>query len=310
MASDSAVAPRVHPYLVLGLGLLAVSAASIFIRYAQAAGAPSLSIAAYRLTLASLTVLPAVLARHRAELQRLAAREWAAVAVSGLCLGLHFGTWITSLAYTTVANSVVLVSTAPLFVAVLAGIFLRERLTRAAWLGLGLAVLGSGLVAAREACLGASCLPVSDATRGEGIFGDGLALAGGAAMALYLVIGRRARANMSLTAYIGLTYGAAAVTLLSGAVLAGQPLLGLPTAALPWIALLALIPQLLGHSSLNWALKYLPTTFVAVTVLGEPVGSIGLAWLLFQETPTPLKLMGGGLILLGILLASQRSTES
>jgi drug/metabolite transporter (DMT)-like permease len=310
MASDNAITPRIHPYLVLGVGLLAVSAASIFIRFAQGAGAHSLVIAAYRLALASLVLLPVVLLRHRAEVKALTVREWAAVGVSGVFLGLHFGTWITSLAYTTVANSVVFVSTAPLFVAVLAGLFLRERLGLTVWLGLALAVSGSGLVAVGDLCPEAGCPPASEWLRGEAVFGDGLALAGALAMAGYLLIGRRARAGMSLLVYIGLTYGAAALTLLAGVALSGQPLLGLPSAALPWVMLLALVPQLIGHSSLNWALKYLPATFVAVTVLGEPVGSILLAFLLFDETPTPLKLLGGALILAGILLASRRHIES
>ncbi|MGQ0602882.1 MAG: DMT family transporter, partial [Anaerolineales bacterium] len=142
------------------------------------------------------------------------------------------------------------------------------------------------------------------------VFGDGLALAGAVAMAVYLIVGRQARGGMSLLVYIGLTYSAAALTLVAGVLLSGQPLLGLPPAALSWIVLLALIPQLIGHSSLNWALKYLPASFVAVTVLGEPIGSILLAFLLFDETPTPLKLLGGALILTGILLASQRKAES
>jgi drug/metabolite transporter (DMT)-like permease len=310
MSSTPPDTPRLHPYLVLGLGLLAASAASIFIRYAQEAGAPSLVIAAYRLSLAALVLLPVMVWRHRTEIRRLTAREWAAVAVAGVFLGLHFGTWITSLAYTTVANSVVLVSTAPLFAALIAGLVLREKLGRMVWPGLGLALLGSGAVALSDVChVESGCPPVSDFLRGEGLFGDGLALVGGAAMAVYLSVGRGLRAGMPLLVYIGLTYGAAAITLLLGLAASGQ-VFSPPLPALPWIVLLALIPQLIGHSSLNWALKYLPATFVAVTVLGEPIGSAALAGMLFGEIPTPLKLLGGALILLGILIASQRRSES
>lgn len=308
----------------LGLGLLAVSTASLFIRYAQADGAPSLVIAAWRLSLATLVLLPWVAGRHRAELRRLTAGEWSLVAASGIFLGLHFGTWISSLAYTSVANSVVFVSTAPLFVALIAAGLLRERLNRWVVLGLAVALAGSLVVGVSDA--GPA---LTDFGRGEGFLGDLLALAGAVTVAIYLVIGRSVRGRLSLPVYIFLTYGGAALTLLAGVGLlgAGDPAFG--PAAFPaalaaglqgwlsgrpagaggwalWVLLLALVPQLIGHSAYNWALRYLPATFVSVTVLGEPLGSILLAALLLNETPSPLKLLGAGLILAGILSASRR----
>ena len=117
------------PLLGLGIGILAASTAALLIRFALADGVPSLVIAAYRLVLASLVLLPLVAWRERAVLRRLTAREWGLALASGVCLGLHFGAWISSLAYTSVASSVVLVSTSPLFVAVIAAAFLHERLT-------------------------------------------------------------------------------------------------------------------------------------------------------------------------------------
>ncbi|MBL8055298.1 MAG: DMT family transporter [Anaerolineales bacterium] len=316
--------PAVPPAVGLGLGLLAVSTASLFIRYAQADGTPSLVIAAWRLSLATLILLPWVAGRHSAELRRLTAREWSLVAASGIFLGLHFGTWISSLAYTSVANSVVFVSTAPLFVALIAAGLLRERLNRWVVLGLAVALAGSIVVGVSDA--GPA---LADFVRGEGFLGDLLALAGAVTVAIYLVIGRSVRARLSLPVYIFLTYGGAALTLLAGVGLlgAGDPAFG--PAAFPaalaaglqgwlsgraagaggwalWVLLLALVPQLIGHSAYNWALRYLPATFVSVTVLGEPLGSILLAALLLNETPSPLKLLGAGLILAGILSASRR----
>lgn len=303
--------PPISPYLALGFGLLAVSTASLFIRYAQADGAPSLVIAAYRLSLATLVLLPLTLARHRAELLRLTRREWGLALISGAFLGLHFATWISSLAYTSVANSVVFVSTAPLFVAVIAALFLKERLTRAVLLGMGVALAGSLLVGVSDACRpDTGCPTVSDFLRGEGFLGDLLALAGAAAVAVYLIIGRRVRGGMPLLVYILLTYGTAALTLLVGAVASGAMFANFSPRAFLWIGLLALIPQLIGHSTYNWALRYLPATFVSVTVLGEPIGSIALAFAFLGETPTPLKLLGGALILSGIVIASMRARES
>ncbi len=318
----------------MGVGLLAVSTASLFIRYAQADGAPSLVIAAWRLSLATLVLLPLVLGRHRSEFARLAGRDWGLMAASGAFLGLHFGTWISSLAYTTVANSVVLVSTAPLFVALLAAGLLRERLTRAVLAGLVLALVGSIIVGVSDACAAGGCPTPADLVRGEGFLGDMLALAGAAAVAVYLLIGRAVRARLSLLVYIFLTYGTAALTLIAAVWLTGTPLAGFTPADFPaslarglagllagtgpagggwalWVLLLALVPQLIGHTSYNWALKYLPATFVSVTILGEPIGSTLLALLLLDETPTALKLLGGALILAGLLAASlRRRTES
>ncbi len=312
-----------------------MSTASLFIRYAQADGAPSLVIAAWRLSLATLVLAPVVIWRHRQEFGRITAREWSLVIASGVFLGLHFGTWISSLAFTSVANSVVFVSTAPLFVAIIAAGLLRERLTGWVLAGLAVALAGSVVVGVSDACSGppaAGCPAPADFVRGEGFLGDMLALAGAAAVAIYLVIGRSVRARLPLLVYIFLTYGVAALTLLAGVWLMGAGDARFAPAAFPasvaaglagllaegrppvggwalWVLLLALIPQLIGHSAYNWALKYLPATFVSVTVLGEPIGSILLALALLNETPSPLKLLGAGLILAGILSAARRPPD-
>jgi drug/metabolite transporter (DMT)-like permease len=289
---------------------LAVSSASIFIRYAQADGAPSLVIAAYRLTMAALILLPIVLWRHRDELRRLTRRDLLMVSASGAFLGAHFGTWISSLAYTTVANSVVLVSTAPLFVALIAALFLRERLTRPVQIGLAVALMGSVIVGVSDACRPQTgCPPPGEFLRGEDFLGDMLALAGAVTVAAYLIIGRSVRARMSLLVYIFLTYGSAALVLCASVLIGGLPLTGFAPQAFVWLILLALVPQLIGHSSYNWALKYLPATFVSVTVLGEPIGSTALAILLLGERPTALKIIGGVLILSGIFIAAWRASE-
>lgn len=296
--------PAAPPALGLFIGVLAVSAASLFIRYAQAE-APSLVIAAWRLVLAALVLWPVILWRHAAEVRALTRREWALAGVSGVFLGAHFATWISSLEYTSVANSVVLVTTAPLFVAVLGALFLRETLTGLVWLGLAVALMGGVVVGLSDVCtLEAGCPPVETFVRGEQFLGNALAVAGAATVAVYVLIGRRLRAGMSLLVYIGLTYGSAALTLLLGVALAGLPLAGYAPETYLWLILLALVPQLIGHSSFNWALRYLPATFVSVATLGEPIGSTVLAWLFLGETPTPLKLFGAALILGGIALTA------
>ena len=301
--------PRLHPYLGLTFGVLAVSAASLIIKAALDLGVPSLIIAAGRLTLAAIILVPITLARHRAELVTLNRRDLFWAAATGVCLGLHFAAWIASLEYTTIASSVVFVSTAPLFVGLFSMIVWREKLGKPLIIGLLVAVLGGAIIGFADACVvdadGLQCA-LSESVQGRAVIGDLLALGGAVAMAGYLLIGHRLRAKLSLIPYITLGYSAAAITLILAAALAGTSFFGYLPAAYFWIALLGLVPQLIGHSSFNWALRYLSATYVSVTVLGEPIGSTILAFIILQQIPAPLALFGGALILGGILLASKR----
>jgi drug/metabolite transporter (DMT)-like permease len=283
---------------VLLVGILAVSTASIFIRYAQP-GAPSLTIAAGRLTLAALVLAPLALTRHRAELVRLTARQLGLALLAGAFLAAHFALWITSLERTSVASSVVLVTTTPLWVGLLAPLFLREPLTRRVALGILLALVGGIVVGLGDAGGAGSVAP-----RGGALLGDLMALAGAWMMAGNLMVGRRLRAGLGLVPYISVVYGAAAVILLLLMAAAGRSFLGLSPMTCLWIALLALVPQLLGHTSFNWALRYLPASLVAVALLGEPVGSSALAWALLHEVPGPVTLGGAVLILAGIAVVA------
>jgi len=297
--------------LTLGLlaGISAASTAAIFIRFAQHEGAPSIVIAAARLTIASLILAPFALTRYRSDLRQLRRREWVLALLSGLFLALHFATWITSLEFTTVASSVVLVSTTPLWVAILAPLVLRERLGTVAVVGLILAMTGGVIVGLSDACAwqaGAiSCPPLRTFFGGRAFLGDFLALAGAWMAAGYMLVGRKLRAKMELIPYIFVVYGMASVVLMIIMLGMGESPLGLPPLAYLWFALLALVPQLFGHSTFNWALKYLPASLVSVTLLGEPVGSTILAYFIFQEQPGWMKIGGAMLILTGIWLAAR-----
>lgn len=301
--------PGLSPVAAVPLAVLAASTASIFVRYAQA-DAPSLAIAAWRMLIATAVLIPLALARHRRHAPHPTPGDLARIGLAGTCLAVHFATWITSVAYTSVASSVVLVSTAPLFVALLSPLLLREHLNRALALGLGLALLGVVVIAASDACTTSSGQPVCPSWRellsGQAVRGDLLALAGAAAVAGYMLIGRDVRARMPLLPYITLAYGVAALVLLLFTALTRQTLLGYPATTYGWMALLALVPQLIAHSTYNWVLKYLPAASVAITLLGEPVGSTLLAFLLLGEVPSALKLAGAALILIGILWALHR----
>jgi drug/metabolite transporter (DMT)-like permease len=278
---------------------------------AQQIQVPSFVIAAYRLTFAALILAPLALTRHRAEFASLTRRDYGWATITGVCLGLHFAAWFTSLEYTTVASSAVFVTTTPLFVAVFSAIVWREKLGGPVIGGLVIAILGGSLIGLADICrlapTGLACPSLGDFVQGRAFVGDGLATVGAICFAAYMLIGRRLRAKLSLIPYIFLAYSAAALTLILSVLITGQSFFGYPPVAYFWLALLAIVPQLIGHSAFNWALRYLPTTFVTITTLGEPIGSTILALFIFQEIPTPLKLMGGGLILLGIVLASRRA---
>jgi len=298
---------RVNPLIVLGIGILAVSTASIFIRFAQVYS-PSIVIAFYRLAIATVFLIPLVLLKYKNELLSLSRRFLLLALVSGLFLALHFATWIQSLEYTTVASSVVLVSTVPLWVGLLAPLTLKEPLTKKMVYGMVIALAGGIIVGLSDTCSLAGgrlvCPPVGSFLQGEAFLGDLLALIGAFMAAGYLLVGRNMRQDVSITSYAFIVYGFGACFLLVLILLSSQPLIGYPPSAYAWFLLLALVPQLIGHSSFNWALGYVSAALVSISLLGEPVGSTILAFFILGESPGIIELFGAILILVGIYLAS------
>lgn len=304
--------PDIPPSLGLTLAILAASTASIFIRFAQA-DAPSLVIAVYRLSIATMILTPVLLSRYRNDLAAMKKREVTLTLISGVFLAIHFATWITSLEYTSVASSVVLVQTAPLFVAFFSPLILRERLSRSIVVGLILALIGSLTIGLSDACNSAEglrCPDLGSFFRGDAMKGDLLALAGAAGGAGYIMIGRRVRSTVKLLPYITLTYGAASVVLIILMLIAGHAPFGYSPQIYLWFLLLALFPQLFAHSTYNWALGYLSAALVSISQLGEPVSSTILAYIILREIPTPLRVVGAVIILIGIGIASLRQTNT
>ncbi len=276
---------RLPPAAVLGLGVVCLSWAAILIRLTAS---PAVTVAAWRMALSAAVLLPLGAGRW----EGLSGRGlWLALA-SGAFLGLHFVLWMESLRLTTVASSVALVTTNPIFVGLLSALVLGERPSRALWEGIGLSVAGGLLIGWGDFALG-----------GAALLGDLLALLGAVAGSAYLLLGRRARGEGSLLPYVAVAYGTAAAFLLLGALAAARPV--------PegddwlWIALMAVGPQLLGHTSVNWALRRFPASAVAVAILGEPVGATLWAYLLFGEVPGIPQGLGIVLVLLGIVRTVQ-----
>jgi drug/metabolite transporter (DMT)-like permease len=278
---------RAAPYFVLGIALLAVSGGAIFARLADA---PPLAIAAWRVGLALLVVMPFAASAIVNAAGSLRARACAAAA--GVLLAAHFATWIASLEFTSVARSVLFVSTSPLWVAVIEFIAGRGAPARATLVALVFAVAGAAVVSAGG--------HGGDAA----LRGDLLALAGGAAMAGYFLFSRAAQASLPFRAYLGIAYGVAAAVLWIAVVVGDVPSWGFD--ARTWWALagMAAVSQLIGHSGYNWSLRHLSPLFVAVVSVGEPVLASMLAWWILDEALDWHTASGGILVLAAIGFAT------
>jgi drug/metabolite transporter (DMT)-like permease len=213
---------------------------------------------------------------------------------SGACLGLHFITWISSLGLTSIASSVVLVTTSPLMVALASPLVLREPLRPAMLAGVVVACVGGILIGLADRGAG----------QADSLLGDLLALAGALFATGYFLAGRRLRVKLSLLPYIFVVYGTAAVLVDLLALLQPAQLFAFAPSGYLWLILLALVPQLVGHSTFNWALRHASATLATVPVLGEPVGATLLAALILGQIPGPLTLAGGLLVLAGIFLVT------
>ncbi|MGI6150131.1 MAG: DMT family transporter [Limnochordia bacterium] len=283
---------RVNVRVIMVLGVFAISGAAILIRQAQA---EPIAIAFYRMAFAAVLMVPwAVYDLRQA---RLTAASWRVLVLAGFFLALHFALWNTSLFYTSVTSSVVLVTTQPVFVTVFGALLLGEIPTRRAWVGLALAISGSAVVALGGNSEGASRLA-----------GNVMALGGAIMAAGYFLVGRVARRTIPVGLYGASVYGCSALFLLIAALIFRQPLTGYSGDTWRSLFLLALVSTVLGHTSLNWALKYLPTSMVSVSILGEPLGATILAVILLQELPALLEVFGGILIIAGILMIWQQGS--
>jgi drug/metabolite transporter (DMT)-like permease len=287
--------PIVNPYLAVLVGVFAVSFSALFVRLSTA---PAMIIATYRLLFTFLLLAPFTLIRNASDLRALSWRQRGLAAASGICLALHFVTWFTSLRYTSVASSVVLVTTQPVFVVIGSWILFRERISRLAMFGGGLALFGSLIIGASDFQLDM-----------HAFWGDLLALAAAIFVSGYLLIGRRLRGGVSLPAYTFFTYGSSSVVLILASLASNTPFGPYP--ARDWILFLALalVCTILGHTVFNWVLRYVQASVVSVSVLGEPLGAIVWASVFLKEYPTVRQMIGAGFIFAGLFLFTRASVR-
>ncbi len=297
MRTETHARPVLPPALVLGAAVVAMSWAGPLVRFTDA---PALAISAWRLVISTIFI-GVVLAFRQSAWRgvRITMREMMLALLAGALLALHFWTWVTSLGYTTVASSVVLVSMQPLFVAILSVTLLKEKPGRAQWIGIAVAVVGAAIIGWGDFGGGSRVM-----------LGDGLALSGAVFGAGYYVIGRALRQRFDLWLYIGLVYGIAALLLVIVVGIRGDVAMTGYDARDWWVFLaLAAGPMMIGHTGVNYALRYIPAYLANLVTLGEPVGATLIAWLLvgIREVPGPKFLVGGALVLGGILFGVSRA---
>jgi len=283
---------------LVSVGIVAISFASIFIKFCN--DVPSIMIATYRLTISSVIIL--TIAKIKGiRFSHFTKKQLALAIMGGLFLSLHFSFWISSLKFTSVASSVVLVTTNPVIIGIFSYFFLREKQPREVVLGIILSFSCSFILAIGDS--GIQGLTIKNSSY---LIGDLLAFLGAVMASGYLMIGSILRKDIDILSYTSLVYTFSALILLMASIYLRITFTGYNPTSYMYLLLLAIIPQLIGHTALNWALKHLRTNMVAITILGEPIGASFLAYLLFGETIKPIQSVGIILIFLAIFISSKK----
>ena len=289
----------VTAYIVVLIAIATTSSAAILIRFALDENMPPVLIVAARLLIASLVLTPLTARSYLPTIAGLSRIELLLIAISGICLAVHFTAWVTSLQYTTVLVSVVVVSTGPIWVAILEVIFLKISLSRLVVAGLIVALIGGAMIGfPLENTLASS---VENGT----LTGALLAWVGALSLSVYMLIGRKMRARLPVIPYVWLVYGIATLFMLAIILISATPVLGFSMEGYLILLAMGLVPQLLGHSSFNYLLEYFPAALVSMFSQLEPIGSAVLALILFRELPPNQQIVGSLIIIVGVIMASR-----
>ncbi|WP_404459210.1 DMT family transporter [Sutcliffiella horikoshii] len=275
-----------NPYVALAVGVVTVSTSAIFVKLADA---PAGVVAFYRLFFSVILLLPIFLYKYVGELKDISKRDWLFSALAGVFLAFHFILWFESLNYTSVASSTVLVTLQPLFAFIGTYLFFQERLSTKAIVSGLMAIAGSVIISWGD-------FQIS----GMALFGDVLALVACALVTAYLLFGQDVRKRLSLITYTFIVYGICCITLLLYVLVTGESLTGYSSTDWFWFLMLAIIPTLLGHSLFNWAVKYISTNVISMSILFEPIGAAVLAYFVLNEMVTWTQFTGGLLVMLSV----------
>lgn len=280
--------PSIHPYIPIAIGVISVALSAIFVKLANA---DAEVIAFYRMFFSVLIMAPIFFWKYTAEIKRLTKRDWLFSGIAGIFLAFHFILWFDSLNYTSVASSTVLVTLQPLFAFAGTYFFFKERLSIKTILSGLIAIGGSVLISWGD-------FKIS----GTALYGDMLALIACALVTAYLLFGQDVRKRLSLVTYTFVVYGISTITLFFYILIKGGSFGPYPANEWLWFLLLAIVPNLLGHTLFNWSLKYVSTNVISIAILFEPIGAAILAFYVFNEYLIATQVIGGLIVIAGIML--------
>ncbi|MBZ5203183.1 DMT family transporter [Planomicrobium chinense] len=280
--------PVVHPFIPIIIGVFSVALSAIFVKMTSADSGVT---AFYRMLFSILIMSPIFFMKYTHEIKKLSKRDWIFTTIAGVFLAFHFILWFESLNYTSVASSTVLVTLQPLFAFVGTYLFFKEHISLKTLISGMIAVLGSVLI-------GYGDFRIS----GTALYGDVLALIACALITGYLLFGQDVRKRLSLITYTFVVYGVSTITLFFYIIFKGESFGPYPASEWMWFLLLAIIPNLLGHTLFNWSLKWVSTNVISIAILFEPVGAAILAYYILGETLSVSQIVGGSVVLAGIIL--------
>jgi drug/metabolite transporter (DMT)-like permease len=274
--------------LFLAVGLIAASQSGNLVRLADA---HPVVVAGYRLVLSALLLAPLAGARLGA-VARLRGRDLLLLVLAGAALGGHLVTWIAAVQHTTVANAAIFFSVNPVTTALAAHVFLGERLDRRLLLAVLVGLAGVAVIGAGDLRFGR-----------EHLVGDGLAVVCALFFTAYFLLGRRLRPALDNRVYVTALYGVAGLCAFACAGALGAPVHGFTGRT--WLAflLLALVPTMIGHTSLNYALRYLDAGRVSALTLSEPLFAGTVAYFAWGEAVNGRTVAGYVLISAAVLIA-------
>ncbi|MCT2534951.1 DMT family transporter [Aquibacillus koreensis] len=281
--------PPFHPFIAIIIGVISVSTAAIFVKLAD--GTPASIIANYRLLFAVLIMAPFVLVKHKQEFKMVSKKDWFFSALAGIFLAFHFIFWFESLNYTSVASSVVLVTLQPIFAFLGTFLIFKERFSFGAVTSMIIAITGSIIISYGD-------FKIS----GAALWGDLLALIGAVMITVYFLVGQSVRRRLSLMTYTFIVYGTSSITLIVYNVLLQHDFYGYSTSNWLIFLALAIIPTFFGHTLFNWALKWVSTSVISMSIVFEPVGASLLAYLILGENITWSQWLGGTIVIVGLFL--------
>lgn len=278
----------IYPVIAIAIGVVSVSLSAIFVKLSTADAGVT---AFYRMFFTVVLMAPIFLWKHLSELKQLTKRDWLFSAIAGIFLAFHFILWFESLNYTSVASSTVLVTLQPLFAFIGTYLFFKEKITLKTFVAAMTAIVGSALISWGDFRIG-----------GTALYGDMLALIACALITIYLLFGQDVRQRLSLITYTMVLYSISTLTLFVYVIVKGESFGPYDTTNWLMFILLAIIPNLLGHTLFNWSLKWVSVNAISIAILFEPVGAAILAYFIFEEYLSFWQITGGIVVILGITL--------